>query len=146
MGLGIPRFRAMLCVWHKTKVKNILTGWRNEQFCSINEMVFFFFLFYHAMQHLSSPTRDLTHTPCFESVESWLRLSRICLQCRRPSFNPWVGKMPWRRKWLLTPEFLPEEWHGHRSQAGCSPWGSQEQDRTERLTRPFHILCPDTGP
>jgi len=27
-------------------------------------------------------------------------------------FNPWVGKIPWRREWLLTPVFLPEEFHG----------------------------------
>ena len=33
--------------------------------------------------------------------------SRICLQCRRPGFDPWVGKIPWRRKWQSTPVFLP---------------------------------------
>ena len=27
-------------------------------------------------------------------------------QCRRPRFNPWVGKIPWRRKWQPTPVFL----------------------------------------
>ena len=27
----------------------------------------------------------------------WLRQSRICLQCRRPGFHPWIGKVPWRR-------------------------------------------------
>ena len=39
------------------------------------------------------------------------------------SFNPWVRKIPWRRKWQLTPVFLPEEFHGQRSLAGYSPWG-----------------------
>ena len=29
----------------------------------------------------------------------WLRRQRICLQCGRPGFNPWVGKIPWKRKW-----------------------------------------------
>ena len=29
----------------------------------------------------------------------WLRWQRTYLQCRRPRFNPWVGKIPWRRKW-----------------------------------------------
>ena len=33
----------------------------------------------------------------------WLRQWRICLQCRRPGFNPWVGKIPWRREWLPSP-------------------------------------------
>ena len=33
-------------------------------------------------------------------VAQW---ERICLQCRRHEFSPWVGKMPWRRKWQPTP-------------------------------------------
>ena len=39
----------------------------------------------------------------------------------RCSFNPWVRKIPWRRKWLLTPIFLPGESHGQRSLAAYSP-------------------------
>ena len=35
----------------------------------------------------------------------WLRQQRICLQCRRPRFDPWVGKIPWRREWQLAPVF-----------------------------------------
>ena len=46
---------------------------------------------------------------------------RICLQCRRPGFDPWVGKTPWRRKWQPTPGFLPGESHGQRSLEGYSP-------------------------
>ena len=34
---------------------------------------------------------------------------RICLQCGRPGFDPWVGKIPWRRAWQPTPVFLPGE-------------------------------------
>ena len=61
-------------------------------------------------------------------------IKKICLQCRRPRFSPWVGKIPWRKKWLPTPVFLPEEAHGQRSLAGYSPWGCKESDITERLT------------
>ena len=39
----------------------------------------------------------------------------------RGGFNPWVGKIPWRRVWQATPVFLPGESHGQRSLAGCSP-------------------------
>ena len=46
-----------------------------------------------------------------------------CLQYRRSVFNPWVGKIPWRRKWQLTPIFLPGKSCGQRSLAGYSPWG-----------------------
>ena len=55
-------------------------------------------------------------------------------QCRRPSFNPWIGKIPRRREWQPTPIFLSGEFHGHRSLAGYSPWGHKESDTTELLT------------
>ena len=38
-------------------------------------------------------------------------------------FDPWVGKIPRRRKWQPTPVFLPEKSHGQRSPVGYSPWG-----------------------
>ena len=42
---------------------------------------------------------------------------------RRPWFDPWVGKISWRRKWQPTPVFLPGKSHGWRSLVGYSPWG-----------------------
>ena len=42
----------------------------------------------------------------------WLSWLRICLQCRRPGLDPWVGKFPWRRERLPTPVFWPREFHG----------------------------------
>ena len=41
-------------------------------------------------------------------------------------FDPWVGKIPWRRKWQPTPVFLPEKPHGQRILAGYSPWGHKK--------------------
>ena len=55
------------------------------------------------------------------------------LQHRRPGFNPWVGKILWRRKWQPTPVFLPGKSHGQRSLAGYSLWGHKELDTTEQL-------------
>ena len=46
----------------------------------------------------------------------------------------WIRKIPWRRKWLPTPVFLPGEFHGQRSLMGYSPWGCKESNMTERLT------------
>jgi len=40
---------------------------------------------------------------------------------RTRQFDPWVGKIPWRKKWQPTPVFLPGESHGQRSLVGCSP-------------------------
>ena len=59
------------------------------------------------------------------------------LQCRRPGFDPWVGKIPWRREWLPTPVFLPGKSPGQMSLAGYSPWGHKESDTTEKLTLHF---------
>ena len=57
------------------------------------------------------------------------------LQCGTPGFDPWVGKIPYRRAWQPTPEFLPGESHGQRSLAGYnSPWSRKEWDMTERLS------------
>ena len=64
----------------------------------------------------------------------WLRWQRIHLQCRRHGFNPWVGKIPWRREWQPTLVFWPGEFHGQRSLAGYSPRGRKESDMTERLS------------
>ena len=44
-------------------------------------------------------------------------------QCRRRGLDPWVAKIPWRRKWQPTPVFLPEKSHGQRRLAGDSPQG-----------------------
>ena len=60
---------------------------------------------------------------CFYFPSLVAPLWRICLQCRRPCFDSWVRKTPWRRKWQPTPVFLSEESHGQRSLAGYSPWG-----------------------
>ena len=43
-------------------------------------------------------------------------------QCRRCGFDPWVRKIPWRRKWQSTLVFLPGNSHGQRSLLGYSPW------------------------
>jgi len=42
---------------------------------------------------------------------------------KRSRFDPWVGKIIWRRTWQPTSVFLPGESHGQRSLAGGSPWG-----------------------
>ena len=51
---------------------------------------------------------------------------KIRVQYGRPEFNPWVGKIPWRRERLPTPVFWPGEFHG----LYCS-WGRKESDSTE---------------
>ena len=70
-----------------------------------------------------------------------------CRRYKRHGFDPWVGKIPWRREWQSTPVFLPEESHGQRSLAGYSPWSPKEVNMTERLLpsrdfRWYHVTKP----
>ena len=50
---------------------------------------------------------------------------------KRRVLDPWLVKIPWRRKWQSTPTFLPGESHGQRSLAGYSPGGCKESGMTE---------------
>ena len=58
----------------------------------------------------------------------------------RPRFNPWMGKIPSRRKWQATPVFLPGKSHGRGSLADYNPWGHRELDMTERLSAQHTLL------
>ena len=51
----------------------------------------------------------------------------------------------WRRQWQPTPVLLPGKSHGRRSLVGCSPWGRQELDMTERLPFHFSLSCIGEG-
>ena len=68
-------------------------------------------------------------------------------QCLRHGLSPWVGKIPWRRKWQPTPVSLPGKSHGQRRLAGYSPLGhkrighnlavKQQQFITEKPTTKY---------
>ena len=62
---------------------------------------------------------------------------------KRYGFYLWVGKIPWRRAWQLTPLFLPGESHGQRSLAGYSPKGLTESETTKEIARPSTV-CKGT--
>ena len=82
------------------------------------------------------------HTPTASKIYIWASLDfpsgssskEHACQPRRPkrrSFDPWVGKIPWRRAWQPTPVLLPGEFHGQRSLVGYGAWGRKELDTTE---------------
>ena len=59
--------------------------------------------------------------------------SHQCWRCKRCGFSPWIGKIPWRKKWQPTPIFLFGKFHGQRSLVGYSSWDPKESDTTEQL-------------
>ena len=59
--------------------------------------------------------------------------SSHCRRYKRQGFDPWLGKIPWRRKWQPIPVFFTGKFHWQRSLAGSSPWGHKESDTTERV-------------
>ena len=75
-----------------------------------------------------------------------------CKRCKRCWFDPWVGKMPWSRKWQPTPLFLPGKFHKQRSLVGYSTRGCKASrdwahthvcvrahTRTHTQTHPYHV-------
>ena len=66
----------------------------------------------------------------FSGLSRWLRGKESACQwrrCRTRRFNPWVRRMPWRRKWQPTPVSLPGKSHGQKSLASCSPSNCKER-------------------
>ena len=64
---------------------------------------------------------------------AWLEKNLPATQ--ETAFDPWFGKIPWRREKLPPPLFWPGEFHGL-----CSPWGRTESDVTERLSHAPEIV------
>ena len=84
-----------------------------------------------------------THTWGFRDGASDKELTFQCRRCRICGFDPWVGKIPWSKKWQPTPVLLPGKSHGRRSLEACSPWGRWGSDTTEWLQ--FHISLSCIG-
>ena len=79
-----------------------------------------------------------------------LLLTFICILWDRKVTHQWWKKVPLmtdtqRRHWHPTPVLLPGKSHGWRSLVGCSPWGGEESDTTERLHLHFSLSCIGEG-
>ena len=60
-----------------------------------------------------------------------------CRRCKRFGFDPWVGKIPWRRQWQDTSVFLLGKSHRQRILVGHSPWSHKESDTTEQTLKRY---------
>ena len=73
-----------------------------------------------------------TSRPRNKGLPLWLSWERISLQCGRPGFDPWVGKILWRRE---RQPLQPVAWRRPGEFDGlCSPWVHKESDTTELLS------------
>ena len=66
-------------------------------------------------------------------------------RCKRHGFNPWVGKIFWRKKWQPTLVFLPGKFYGQRNLVGYSLWGHRELDTSEHTCiqhTPYEQIAP----
>ena len=77
----------------------------------------------------------------------WLSSKESACQGRRLGFDLWVKKSSSRRKWQLTPGFLPGKFHGQRRLADYSPWDSQKvspKSISLSIPMPFSFLTNST--
>ena len=63
-----------------------------------------------------------------------------CRRCKLLAFDPWVGKIPWSRKWQPTPIFLPGKFHRQRRLVSYSPWGLMTEHKL-RIVFTFLKAC-----
>ena len=80
----------------------------------------------------------------FSRLPWWQGGKESAYQCRRHKgcgFDPWVGKILWRRKWQPAPVVFPVKFRGQRSLVGYSPWGSKELDMTKQ-THIYNMAYP----
>ena len=75
----------------------------------------------------------------------WLSGKESTCQGRswRCRFDPWVRKVPWRRKWQPSPVFLPGKSHEQRSLAGYSPWGLKSRAQLSDQTTIYKVSDKD---
>ena len=69
--------------------------------------------------------------PGFPGGASGKELAHQSRRHKTCGFDPWVGKILWRRKWYPTPVFLPGKLHGQMTLVGYSPRGHKGSDTTE---------------
>ena len=86
-----------------------------------------------------------SHISVFPSVKVTLLNHNMLWDATFEAFYDMLTTLYWRRQWHPTPVLLPGISHGWRSLVGCSPWGRQESDTTERLHFHCSLSCIGEG-
>ena len=77
-------------------------------------------------------------------LPKWLSGKESACQCWGHRFDPWVRRIPWKRKWKPAPGFLSGKSQGQRNLVGYSPWSHKDLDTTEQAHIDVHIRIPRT--
>ena len=116
--------------------KHTSSQWQAGHFVRLRAVCFLpFFFFNEYFSIFSTPSFLFFYFPDGSSGKEPTCQSRTFRRCR---FNPWVGKIPWMRKWQPTPIILSGISHGQWSLVGYSPYSWKESDTTEHA--PIFIL------
>ena len=105
-------------------------------------LLFFLVSFPYSLSFCSTFWEDLCVSIYPSGLHWWFSGKESTCQCRRCRFDPWVEKIPWRRKCQPTPVFLPGKSHGQRSLLGYSPWGHKRirHDLTKQQQISIYML------
>ena len=94
----------------------------------------------------------LFYSNFFMSTHFCLFFLLVTKRCSAKSSTPSIlidlsvsPRSSWSKRWHPTPVLLPGKSHGRKSLVGCSPWGHQESDTTERLHFDFSLSCIGGG-
>ena len=124
-------------VWH-WEGKWVQDPTAGRERCSLPLSFFLSFHLYHSLSS-SLPLRASLFLG-FPGGASGKEPACQCRRCKRYRFDPWVGKIPWRRAWQPTPVFLPGESNGQRSLAGYGTWGHKESDQSNLAHHRFFLF------
>ena len=99
---------------------------------------------FHVLSVVNSAVLNIEVLIPFQTVFFSRYMPRSRLQCERPGFDPWVGKLPWRRAWQPTPVFLPAESQWTEEPGGLQSIGLQRvrlewSDRA--WTQPAYVIA-----
>ena len=86
------------------------------------------------IQYCKVKKKKVKHTPTIQGASLMAHMVKHLPLTWRPRFDPWIGKISWRRKWQSTPVFLLGESDGQWSLMGYSPWNCKELDTTKQQT------------
>ena len=78
-------------------------------------------------------------------VVDLLQLVTALTHHNSPKLTVYIRVNSWRRRWHPTSVLLPGKSNEGRSLVGCSPWGREEPDMTERLHFHFSLSCIGEG-